>query len=66
MQITTIHQVGNMTIYLEQTLAFLFHSEAKTMEEMQDLLQSGVMKQSQSGINYLVIEDIEENTENNS
>ena len=33
---------------------------------MQDLLQSGVMKQSQSGINYLVIEDIEENTENNS
>ena len=55
-----------MTIYLEQTLAFLFHSETKTMEEMQDLLQSGVMKQSQSGINYLVIEDIEENTENNS
>ena len=48
-------------IYMEQTLLMLAHQNQNNPEVMIELLNSGVLKETKSGIKYLVIESKTEN-----
>lgn len=54
-----------MVIYLEHTLGYMFHKANQIGEdavwEVQKLIESGTIKETQNGYKYLVIEDNEEN-----
>ncbi len=50
-------------IYMEQTLMLIAHLTQDKPETIQKLMTSGILKQTESGIRYLLIESKTENNE---
>jgi len=50
-------------IYMEQTLVLIAQSTQDKPEIIQEIISSGALKQTESGIRYLLIESKTENNE---